>query len=862
MTSSTNDDGTVSHVYHGRAVETTNVNGIQKITQYDMLGRVSSICEISSSTLMGSDLESPVACAMDIGGSGFLTSYAYTGLTTTITQGSQQRAFTTDPAGRTTSVTEPERGQTTYSYAYNSTGLVVTRSRPQANQTSTSVLTTTTTQYDSLGRPVTISYSDGITPNMGYVYDAACCWTNASSATNTKGKLVVAHSLASAADHTSMMFSYDLMGNVINMWQCAPSTCPTSTLQLSRPALSFAYDLTGNLISEGDGASGVIAYGRSPAGEVTSITNQSYTNAPYNPPNLVSNVVNGPFGPITYSLGNGLGVVNQYDGLGRVNQNRVCSGSIQPNCSGGAQVYGFGTGTVGSQIVASCDSVLGQCYNYGYDQFNRLASGTVYYGPAQNFTYSYDRYGNRWQQNVTAGTGPAPSFSFNVTNNRINGPPYDAAGNMMSDGIHSYTYDANGNILSVDSGSTAQYVYDALNRRVSVQTASSSNEYLFDYAGRRTSTWQVSNNSGIAGRIYWGGQQIAYRAEDGTTYFEHQDWLGTERMRTNYAGSVSSSYVSLPWGDGYTPNENNAAGNAQDNLHFAQLDHDTESLTDHAQFRQYSSAQGRWLSPDPYDGSYDVTNPQSFNRYGYGLNNPLAFVDPLGLDTLICNTYTYSTDSPDSPTGGAPDAPPDPQARGASSNGVHPNDAGTQTECFTLFSGPNLPNFPTIKLPPFPTTTRTYAPNNQILPCLVKGAVVGAVGAVAVGALAVGAVAVGAPVAAVTGVLGVLAVAGGAALGYNTIGQISSGNWAGVAYNAGSVAGGAAVGGAGGRFIAQGINGAASPAWSWASDLAQRYNPSLGSIGNWLGTGPNPGSAGGSAAAAGAGAATVAKKGC
>ena len=55
------------------------------------------------------------------------------------------------------------------------------------------------------------------------------------------------------------------------------------------------------------------------------------------------------------------------------------------------------------------------------------------------------------------------------------------------------------------------------------------------------------------------------------------------------------------------------------------------------------------------------------------------------------------------------------------------------------------------------------APNNQILPCLVKGAVVGAVGAVAVGALAVGAVAVcGAPVAAVTGVLGVLAVAGGA----------------------------------------------------------------------------------------------------
>src|SRR5581483_6235627 len=150
----------------------------------------------------------------------------------------------------------------------------------------------------------------------------------------------------------------------------------------------------------------------------------------------------------------------------------------------------------------------------------------------------------------------------------------------------------------------------------------------------------------------------------------------------------------------------------------------------------------------------------------------------------------------------------------------------------------------------------------QIGVCLAKGAAAGAVSAVAVGALAVGAVAVGAPVAAVTGVLGVLAVAGGAALGYDVIGQIKSSNWAGLAYDVGSVLGGAAVGGVGGRAIAEGINGVPSPRWSLGSDWSQRYNPNLGSPGQWLGTGPNPGSAGGAAAAAGAGAAQVVKSGC
>ncbi len=41
---------------------------------------------------------------------------------------------------------------------------------------------------------------------------------------------------------------------------------------------------------------------------------------------------------------------------------------------------------------------------------------------------------------------------------------------------------------------------------------------------------------------------------------------------------------------------------------------------------------GRWMSPDPYLGSMDPSNPQSFNRYSYVGNSPLNFIDPSGLD--------------------------------------------------------------------------------------------------------------------------------------------------------------------------------------------------------------------------------------
>jgi len=111
----------------------------------------------------------------------------------------------------------------------------------------------------------------------------------------------------------------------------------------------------------------------------------------------------------------------------------------------------------------------------------------------------------------------------------------------------------------------------------------------------------------------------------GTDYY-HSDHLGTVRLMTNYWGWPIWQGTFLPFGQEANPQI------TTNHYKFTGDEHDSESNLEHTQFRQLSSAEGRWLSPDPYLGSMDLTNPQSLNRYAYVGNNPLNAVDPNGLD--------------------------------------------------------------------------------------------------------------------------------------------------------------------------------------------------------------------------------------
>ena len=186
-------------------------------------------------------------------------------------------------------------------------------------------------------------------------------------------------------------------------------------------------------------------------------------------------------------------------------------------------------------------------------------------------------------------------------------------------------------------GSTATYTYDALNHRVQTKANGATTEFVFNINGQRVSEWNWNGTTASLneGQYYWGSKPVAfyttsYSNDGATVHYQHQDWLGTERIRTDDQASVEASFTSLPFGDAQT--ETTSGGIDLDANHYAMLDYDSETNTDHAQFRQYSSTEGRWMRPDTYSGSYHLRNPQSFNRYSYVMNNPLSRVDPSGLD--------------------------------------------------------------------------------------------------------------------------------------------------------------------------------------------------------------------------------------
>jgi RHS repeat-associated protein len=117
------------------------------------------------------------------------------------------------------------------------------------------------------------------------------------------------------------------------------------------------------------------------------------------------------------------------------------------------------------------------------------------------------------------------------------------------------------------------------------------------------------------------------------------DQLGTPRMVFDKTGALASvkRHDYLPFGEeifaGTGGRTTNQGYGAADTLRqqFTAEERDVETGLDYFIHRYYSSVQGRFTSTDPLMSRRTVFNPQRWNRYSYVVNNPLKFVDLLGL---------------------------------------------------------------------------------------------------------------------------------------------------------------------------------------------------------------------------------------
>jgi RHS repeat-associated protein len=172
-------------------------------------------------------------------------------------------------------------------------------------------------------------------------------------------------------------------------------------------------------------------------------------------------------------------------------------------------------------------------------------------------------------------------------------------------------------------------VYDVNGQRIRKTTsAGGSVDFLYDLAGHEIV--EVSSAGGWnRGEVYAGGKHLA-TYNNGTTYFIHADWLGSERARTTAAGATYETCTSLPFGDWLTCTSGDPSP-----MHFTGKERDSESGLDNFGARYYSSAMGRFGSPDwsaaPIAVPYvDFSDPQTLNLYSYVQNRPTMKADADG----------------------------------------------------------------------------------------------------------------------------------------------------------------------------------------------------------------------------------------
>jgi len=579
----------------GETVTTRDERGRRRKLTMDVFGRLKQVDELNWD-------QSPYAT----------TIYTYNARDqiTQSTQAGQVRTFEYDGHGRLWKRTTPEQGLTTLTYNQNDT----------LNQVKDARNVTQTFSYNNRKLLTGITYNvsgdttgnTAATSNVSFAYNAAGNRTQM-----TDGLGTVSYGYNSLAQLTSETRGFTGVGSF---------------------TLSYTYDLGGQLLTLTNSVNGSqIAYGYDHSTRVSGVTGSGYGGVSTYASNIRYRAWNGLK---STSYGDTRSLSVSYD-----NRLRPTGWNI-PGVMGWNYFYNYFNENTGRITYAQNinDATLDRSYDY--DQVGRLieartasearghliGQGGTQDGPYAQ-SYRYDSLGNMeyrvgWGGWFNPWLEQWPSY----TNNRLTTNPwtsasmsYDAAGNLTNDGYQSYIYDATGQQTYASGGTLAQS-YDGDRLRVKkVENGTTTYYVRSSVLGGQVISELTGGGAFQRGYVYLGGQMLAIQ-QSGQVSWVHQDPITKSQRVTNSSGTITSTIDLDPWGG-----ESSRSSNQAFQPHrYTSYERDGNG-GDEAMMRRYTGKWHRFVQPDPHDGSYDLTNPQSFNRYAYVQNDPVNSVDPSGL---------------------------------------------------------------------------------------------------------------------------------------------------------------------------------------------------------------------------------------
>ncbi len=272
--------------------------------------------------------------------------------------------------------------------------------------------------------------------------------------------------------------------------------------------------------------------------------------------------------------------------------------------------------------------------------------------PDVRFDYQYDKSGN-----VRSETSSVAGWLFSPTANKateystanaldqyqsINGSSvaYDANGNRSSYNGLTTEHDSENRLVSfsnIQTGRSADYIYDASNRRVSVYPDLNSSNAHFLHAGNMEIAEYSGNVSDSGGlrieRRFIPGvgldQRIAMIENDSaqTTHYYHSDRLGSVKALVGANGDISDLYIYSPYG---IEEPLSTSGNP---FRYTGRRYDLDSGLYYYRARYYDPQNGRFLETDP------IGYQDNMNLYSYCTNNPMGCVDPSGTEGVISDFW-------------------------------------------------------------------------------------------------------------------------------------------------------------------------------------------------------------------------------